>query len=278
MMPYHPLRFVLSTILALAGVVHLVNPALFLPAMPPWIPWHEPLILLTGILEIAAAVGLWIKPLARLGRLVPRRLLHRHPARSLPRRSKWHPHVRYQLTPSALGPPRLPVRLHLRRLPPGTGSPSMTTTTSTINPEHSQISLPRSGRPWMRWWLLAAAAYNLLFGAWVIAFPNALFNWAGMAPPTYPEIWQCVGMIVGVYGIGYAIASADPLRHWPIILVGFLGKIFGPLGFAQALYLERLPLKFGAILLTNDLLWWLPFGLILWHAWRSRSTTHYKNP
>ena len=66
-----------------------------------------------------------------------------------------------------------------------------------------------------------------------------------MAPPTYPEIWQCVGMIVGVYGIGYAIASADPLRHWPIILVGFLGKIFGPLGFAQALYLERLPLRFG---------------------------------
>lgn len=65
-MPHRPLRLVLSLILAVAGMVHLGYPALFLPAMPPWIPWHQPLILLTGALEIAAAAGLWIKPLARL--------------------------------------------------------------------------------------------------------------------------------------------------------------------------------------------------------------------
>jgi small multidrug resistance pump len=129
--------------------------------------------------------------------------------------------------------------------------------------EAERPRFPRSGRPWMAGWLLAAAAYNLAFGAWAIVLPGALFSWAGMAGPNYPELWQCIGMIVGVYGIGYAIAARDPLRHWPIVLVGLLGKIFGPIGFAQALWQGALPLTFGAILLTNDLIWWVPFALIL---------------
>ena len=127
---------------------------------------------------------------------------------------------------------------------------------------------PRSGAAWMKGWLLAASAYNLVFGAWAVLFPSALFTWAGMDAPNYPELWQCIGMIVGVYGIGYAIAAFDPYRHWPIVLVGFLGKVFGPIGFAQALWQGSLPLKFGAILLSNDLVWWIPFTLILWGAYR----------
>ena len=41
-------------------------------------------------------------------------------------------------------------------------------------------------------------------------------------------------MIVGVYGVGYATAALDPSRHWPVVLVGLLGKIFGPIGFLSA--------------------------------------------
>ena len=59
------------------------------------------------------------------------------------------------------------------------------------------------------------------------------FRAVGIEPPNYPELWQCIGMIVGVYGIGYLAASTDPVRHWPIVLVGFLGKIFGPIGYAD---------------------------------------------
>lgn len=90
-----------------------------------------------------------------------------------------------------------------------------------------------------------------------------MFDLCGIERINYPEIWQCVGMIVGVYGIGYLIAAGDSRRHWPIVLVGLLGKILGPIGFVGALWLERLPLAFGATILTNDLLWWIPFILIL---------------
>jgi hypothetical protein len=74
-------------------------------------------------------------------------------------------------------------------------------------------------------------------------------------------------MIVGVYGIGYGIAAYDSARHWPIVLVGLLGKIFGPIGFVWAATQGELPWSAGATILTNDLIWWIPFALILRRAW-----------
>ena len=120
---------------------------------------------------------------------------------------------------------------------------------------------------WMSLILKFAGVYNILWGISVILLPNLFFNLTGMDIPRYPMIWQCVGMIVGVYGVGYWIAARDPLRHWPITLVGFLGKVFGPIGFSYYLFQGAFPLTFGLTIMTNDLLWWIPFGLILKMAW-----------
>jgi small multidrug resistance pump len=122
---------------------------------------------------------------------------------------------------------------------------------------------PKRTLRWIRTTLWAAAVYNLAWGAWAIAWPNALFDWAGMERPNYPQLWQCLGMIVGVYGISYAIAAADPVRHWPNVLVGLLGKVLGPIGFADHFSSGALPLAFGATIFFNDLIWLLPFILIL---------------
>ncbi len=115
--------------------------------------------------------------------------------------------------------------------------------------------------------LRIAGIYNMAWGVSVIAFPNFFFELAGMQVPLYPMIWQCVGMIVGVYGIGYWFAANAPLVHWPITLVGFLGKIFGPIGFAWYLAQGSFPLKWGLIIMFNDLIWWLPFGAILYKVY-----------
>lgn len=118
--------------------------------------------------------------------------------------------------------------------------------------------------------LAVAAVYNVLFGAWAVLFPASAFDLAGIDQPNYPELWQCIGMIVGVYGIGYAIAARDPIRHWPIVLVGLLGKILGPIGFLGAVASDRVPIEAGLIIVTNDLIWWPGFALALWLAWRAR--------
>jgi hypothetical protein len=123
---------------------------------------------------------------------------------------------------------------------------------------------------WMGRVLAAAGAYNLAWGAVVVLSPSLFFRWAGAAPPNYPEIWQCVGMIVGVYGVGYLIAARDPFRHWPVILVGFLGKLFGPVGFLLTLGgASNYPRALGWVNVTNDLIWIAPFAAILAGAYRA---------
>lgn len=115
----------------------------------------------------------------------------------------------------------------------------------------------------MKLTLKLAAVYNILWGSWVIFFPNHFFELVGMEPLNHPMVWQGMGMVIGVYGLGYWWASHNPLVHWPIVAVGFLGKIFGPLGFVFNYLNDVVPFEFIYTLITNDFIWWIPFFLIL---------------
>ncbi len=125
---------------------------------------------------------------------------------------------------------------------------------------------------WMKYVLWSAGIYNIAWGIFIVFSPLTLFQWAEMEPPLYPQIWQCDGMIVGVYGIGYAIAARAPYQHWPIVLVGFLGKLFGPIGFLLAALKGELPWTAGWVNIFNDLIWLGPFALILWRTCQHHST------
>jgi small multidrug resistance pump len=120
----------------------------------------------------------------------------------------------------------------------------------------------------MRLTLILAGIYNVLWGSSVILFPSYHFTMIGMDVPNYLEFWQCIGMIVGVYGVGYLIASSDPIKHWPITFVGLIGKVLGPIGFFDAILRDKLPIEFGWNIITNDIIWWLPFSYILLRSWQ----------
>lgn len=120
-----------------------------------------------------------------------------------------------------------------------------------------------SNNKWPKYWLKAAGIYNTIWGACVIASPTLFFELLHITPPSYPQIWQCVGMIVGLYGIGYYYAAHNPIRHWLIIAIGLAGKIAGPLGFLGAVILDQFPIQFFTIIIFNDLIWWYPFSLII---------------
>lgn len=115
-------------------------------------------------------------------------------------------------------------------------------------------------------WFYAAALYNLLWGALNIFFPTFFFNLINAPQPNYLPLWQVIGMFVLVYAPAYYWAGRDPVRHRHFILIGLLGKIFGPVGFILSLTTGQLPLAFGLTLLTNDLIWWPAFARYLHQA------------
>lgn len=107
-----------------------------------------------------------------------------------------------------------------------------------------------------------AGIYNLAFGLWAGFWPLAFFQLFEIAPPRYPGIWACLGMVVGVYGLLYLHAAWKLETAWPIIAVGFLGKVLGPIGMVTS-FSDEWPRRLGMMCVYNDLIWWLPFGLFL---------------
>lgn len=121
--------------------------------------------------------------------------------------------------------------------------------------------------PFLQKTLFIAGCYNIIWGAWVIIIPNSLFEWSKIELPIYSMIWQSVGLVVGVYGLGYIVAARDYVRHWPIILVGFLGKLGGPFGIMYHVFFGELSSVFLIVTLFNDLIWWVPFYIMLKQAY-----------
>lgn len=125
-------------------------------------------------------------------------------------------------------------------------------------------------------WFYAAAIYNALWGALVVARPNAIFSLLGMPLPNYPLLFQCIGMIVGVYALGYWLIARDPVRFGPFVYVGLLGKIFGPIGFLIAALRGELPWSFGWVNVMNDLIWlpaFVGFAIAVGRAERDRGSS-----
>ena len=114
----------------------------------------------------------------------------------------------------------------------------------------------------------AAAIYNLLWGLAVILFPRVPFRLAGIELPQPDHLaiqfWQCIGMFVLVFAIGYAALWRDPERYAPFALIALLGKVFGPIGFAWGWWQGIMPGQVGFTILTNDLVWWPAFGAFVW--------------
>ncbi|MFZ4507379.1 MAG: alkyl hydroperoxide reductase [Fimbriimonas sp.] len=122
-------------------------------------------------------------------------------------------------------------------------------------------------------WFYAAAAYNVAWGAFVVLWPEGYFRILNLPLPTYLPIWQGVGMIVGVYALGYWLIARDPVRYGPFVWIGLLGKVFGPIGCLLAALKGDLPWSFGWINLTNDIIWlpaFIGFALELVRAEREK--------
>jgi hypothetical protein len=114
---------------------------------------------------------------------------------------------------------------------------------------------------------IAAGLYNMGWGLWSISDPQWLFRFTGMPLANDPAIFACLGMVIGLYGILYLEVARVPERGWLIAAVGLLGKTLGPIGMVRLIMTGAWPQSAFVLCLTNDVIWWIPFGLYLRDAW-----------
>lgn len=50
-------RCLLAAFFIVGGALHFMFPAMYIAIMPPWLPWHRELVLISGIFEMAGGLG-----------------------------------------------------------------------------------------------------------------------------------------------------------------------------------------------------------------------------
>ena len=118
---------------------------------------------------------------------------------------------------------------------------------------------------------IAAGIYNIAWGLYSALDPQWLFRFVDMAPLNHPQIFACLGMVVGVYGILYLEIARVPERGWLIAAVGLLGKVLGPIGLVHLIWTGQWPIATLVLCITNDWIWWMPFTLYLYDAFPCRT-------
>lgn len=120
----------------------------------------------------------------------------------------------------------------------------------------------------------AAGTYNFAFLAWTALAPGQFFALIGAADASPQDyLWQCVGMVVGVYGFLYLHAARHLDASGPIIAVGLLGKVLGPIGWVWTFAHGRIAAASFLMIAANDLVWWPGFASYLLRR-RDERTRH----
>ena len=117
---------------------------------------------------------------------------------------------------------------------------------------------------WMPRLLFAAGAYHLFFAVAAFAWPHLCFDWAGIARPNHAILWRAAGLLSAIFGVGFLIAARDPIRHWPLVLLGFAKATLVIVLLLASIFAKELPAKSLWLAFFDDFIWWLPLAAILW--------------
>ena len=128
---------------------------------------------------------------------------------------------------------------------------------------------------WLRQSLVFAGIWHLALGSSIVLAPSAFFDLTGIAVPNYLQMWQGAGIMTGVMGLGFLISARNPLRYWPVILIGLIPKVLAPIGVLWGFWRQELPTALGTLVLVNDVAWWVPFSMLLWLAVRQQVAGEY---
>lgn len=132
--------------------------------------------------------------------------------------------------------------------------------TAAANTRITPSSQPR----WDRICLAVAALQCLIWGPFIIIAPTRSALVYGFNQPlTDSFLWQGMGLIILLFGLGYSLAATNPTQHYSVVLVGLLAKILGPVGMMWAVLNNEVSAGVLWLIPIHDVIWWIPFSIIV---------------
>jgi len=115
----------------------------------------------------------------------------------------------------------------------------------------------------MKFVLRFVAVYNILAGLHMFVLRKETYEMIGMDDPKVDFPIQLVGQLVALFGVGYYMVAKNPLQNRNILLLGFWSKFLG--SCLGTWYVARgiLPLRFVLVYFFADVIYLVPFWLIL---------------
>ena len=126
----------------------------------------------------------------------------------------------------------------------------------------------RKSSEWVDITLRFAGIVNVMWGLIFALFTNPLFRWAQLPEPTFVFPWQLLGIVAVILGLAYYIASFNIARSALIIVVGLAFKIAGTVAVWKSVLIHDFSWQLALYFSVKDLLWLVPFVLVLVHIFR----------
>lgn len=117
--------------------------------------------------------------------------------------------------------------------------------------------------PWMRYLLWFVGGYNILAGIGMMIFYHEGFRFLDVEKPTLMLPLQLVGVMVGLFGVGYWMVARNPVENRNVLTLGFFSKFLGSILGVAYVSIGKLPVAFLPILFFADIVYLLPFLLIM---------------
>lgn len=111
--------------------------------------------------------------------------------------------------------------------------------------------------------LRIAGYWNLLAGMGMILFYHEGFKALGATKPSPALSIQVLGILVGLFGWGYHLVAADPVRNRNLLMLGFWSKAAATIFSVAYVALGRLPWWFTLVVFLADTIYLPPFFVIL---------------
>lgn len=116
--------------------------------------------------------------------------------------------------------------------------------------------------------VVIAGLYNLLWGLLLFLLPGVTFGFEDSLYITLTRSWMA-GLMV-VFGIGYLIAAKNLYKNWMVVLLGLIMKIVLPVFLLSYIPYNAISPKFWIVILGNYVIWWLPFGYVLYKVFEHK--------